>query len=160
VASLLLLLLAPIAEKFLPPKSIGIPLNTAVALALWLAGLAGLVAAIARLRNYRRLTLEVLDSRCKELIDSCASIREVYPQMIGPITANTYVPLSEATNHGDKAAMHKFRGRLFDFLNDAGSFNTPMKLRLSVPNQKSIGNLESVQRQLTEIHNRIQMSLF
>src|SRR5580658_1438057 len=99
----------------------------------------------------RTVVFNMLDSKCLALMSSAAELRKVYPHMGAPIKARTWLP-EPTEKQGDKAALHRFNGRLDDFLEASATLTYALRVKLPIPT--TFGDLESVEKQLTEIHNR------
>jgi hypothetical protein len=109
----------------------------------------------AKERLEKAVVLHTLDDRCIALMESAAAIRKTYPQIKVPIKSKAWLP-EPTKEQGDKAALHRFNGRLDDFLVVSQTFTDALKVKLPTVED---GDLESVEKQLTDIHNRLLLLL-
>ena len=152
------LILAPVAQKYIPLVA-SVRLGEGVGIVLWLVGLSGLIVASLRIARMKKAYVELLDSRCSDLIKSADEIAKAYPQVSGgPIKSGTYLPDLNNPHEAGRAAMHKFNGRMDDFVECVSLGNRIMGLK--TPGIDANQKLSDISTNLGNVHGYFRMWLF
>jgi hypothetical protein len=152
------LILAPVAQRLIPLVAT-VSVAEVVGGLLWLIGLSGLVVASVRNAHMKKAYVELLNSRCSELIRSADEIAKTYPHVSGgPIKSRTYLPDVDKPVEAGKAALHRFNGRIDDFVDCISRGNVFMKLKVPVVNVNQ--KLTDIGTDLEDVHAYLRNWLF
>lgn len=157
IAGLLCLILAPILQRYLPGTVFDLSLGAILSTLMWGCGLAAIVVSFLQLRRLRIQIVRLLDSRCAELMASDQNIRNAHPSYQGSLASSNYLPTGTPDEMA-RAALHRFNGRLKDFLDDLELAKSIRRLEIRPPNPT--GTLSDVGQALGDVHQKFQLWLF